>query len=190
MTKAWREKQADITRLYIHENKTLNEVKAIMEEQHDFKASTRSYRQQFDKWGLAKYNCKKRTARRRSQDDSGHQHHHQSAGQYYPDMGANGGGGGGGASDFAAADPDAYDQSMSPQSCGSSLSSESAVEGGVVEDMMEGSYPHQQPQSPYQYQQQQQRPQVYSAAPLMPARRESVPYYGGVECVVRQSRPQ
>lgn len=40
MTKAWREKRAYITRLYIHENKTLNQVKAIMEEDHDFKASS------------------------------------------------------------------------------------------------------------------------------------------------------
>ncbi|GKT86330.1 hypothetical protein Ct61P_04180 [Colletotrichum tofieldiae] len=54
------------------------------------------------------------------------------------------------------------------------------------------SYPHQQSQPQYQYHQRQQqqqppRPQMYSSAPLMPARRESVPYYGGVECVVRQS---
>ncbi|KZL81805.1 hypothetical protein CI238_01751 [Colletotrichum incanum] len=317
MTKAWREKRADITRLYIHENKTLNEVKAIMEEQHDFKASTRSYRQQFDKWGLAKYNCKKRTARRRSQDSGSHQYHHLSTGQDYLSAEASGDPGGRGmASDFPIPDPDAYIQPMSPQSCGSSLGSESAVEGGVVEDMMDvtgasaaaashapgvsyardwppqlsymeqgrqpqqqqsvpypqytqqqhqgqqgqqhmqqrrrrrpswdqqrtmpspygtlpsppadlhdsasyysmfsndeagmpsqpvrpqtysvlhpdprrqESYPHRQPQPQYHYHQRQQQPQMYSSAPIMPARRESVPYYGGVECIVRQPGQQ
>ncbi|GJC96618.1 hypothetical protein ColKHC_05444 [Colletotrichum higginsianum] len=300
MTKAWREKRAYITRLYIHENKTLNQVKAIMEEDHDFKASTRSYRQQFDKWGLAKYNCKKRTARRRSQDSGGHQQHqHHSTG--------GGGGGAGGevvgedmASDLYATDPDICGHPMSPQSVGSSsLGSEPAVDGGMV-DMMDlsgatanshahrapytaGSWP--QPQLPYmeqavrqqhqsvsypQYPQQQQiqrqqqqrrRPSwdqqmtaqspygtlpsppadlhsggfsyyaaifpdedsgtspnvvlhpdlrrqnsyaqqhqyqraahVYSSArapaPMMPERRESVPYYGGVPCGVRQQGQQ
>ncbi|KAK1590002.1 Clr5 domain-containing protein [Colletotrichum navitas] len=135
MTKAWGEKRADITRLYIDENKTLNEVKAIMEEHHDFKASTRSYRQQFDKWGLAKYNCKKRTARRRSQDTSGHQLHHQSTGKDYFAEEVSGGGGGG--IDFTIADLHAYDQPMSPRSCGSSLSSESAVDGGFVDEIID-----------------------------------------------------
>ncbi|EFQ30279.1 hypothetical protein CGRA01v4_00313 [Colletotrichum graminicola] len=136
MTKAWGEKRADITRLYIDENKTLNEVKAIMEEHHDFKASTRSYRQQFDKWGLAKYNCKKRTARRRSQDTSGHQLHHQSAEQYHSAEEVSGGGGSM-KSDFTTADLHAYDQPMSPRSCGSSLSSESAMDAGFVDEMMD-----------------------------------------------------
>ncbi|KDN61488.1 hypothetical protein CSUB01_00571 [Colletotrichum sublineola] len=137
MTKAWGEKRVDITRLYIDENKTLNEVKAIMEQHHDFKASTRSYRQQFDKWGLAKYNCKKRTARRRSQDTSGHQLH-QSAGQCHSAEGVGEGGdvGGSMASDFTLVDLDAYGRPTSPQSCGSSLSSESAGNGGFVDDMM------------------------------------------------------
>ncbi|KAK2003481.1 hypothetical protein LX36DRAFT_696849 [Colletotrichum falcatum] len=140
MTKAWGEKRADITRLYIDENKTLNEVKTIMEQHHNFKASTRSYRQQFDKWGLAKYNCKKRMARRRGQDTSGHQLHHQSAGQSrYAEVVGGGEGAveGSMASDSTIADLDAYCQSMSPQSCSSSLSSESAVGGGFVDDMME-----------------------------------------------------
>ncbi|CCF39486.1 hypothetical protein CH063_02143 [Colletotrichum higginsianum] len=266
MTKAWREKRAYITRLYIHENKTLNQVKAIMEEDHDFKASTRSYRQQFDKWGLAKYNCKKRTARRRSQDSGGHQQHqHHSTG--------GGGGGAGGevvgedmASDLYATDPDICGHPMSPQSVGSSsLGSEPAVDGGMV-DMMDlsgatanshahrapytaGSWPQPQlpymeqavtAQSPYgtlpsppadlhsggfsyyaaifpdedsgtspnvvlhpdlrrqnsyaQQHQYQRAAHVYSSArapaPMMPERRESVPYYGGVPCGVRQQGQQ
>ncbi|KAK2029299.1 hypothetical protein LX32DRAFT_367219 [Colletotrichum zoysiae] len=140
MTKAWGDKRVEITRLYIDDNKTLNEVKAIMEQYHDFKASTRSYRQQFDKWGLAKYNCKKRTARRRSQDTSGHKLDHQNAGQYHSAEGGGLGGGGGGgsmASDFTIANMNACGQPMSPQSCGSSMSSESAMDSGFVDDMMD-----------------------------------------------------
>ncbi|KAK1988068.1 hypothetical protein LZ30DRAFT_700112 [Colletotrichum cereale] len=230
------------------------------------------------------------------------------------------------ASDFPMADLDAYDQPMSPQSCGSSLSSESAVDSGLVDEMMDvagttagsqapdasyardwrpqlsysgqpqqqqqqqsiqypqytqqnqvqqgqqhmqqpqqrrrrrpswdqqgtmqhpygtlpsppadlhdgasyyslfahneagvsprpvrpqtypvlhpgphrpDSYPHEQPPPQYQYQQRQQqqqqqhqplqRAQLYSSAPLIPARRESVSYYGGVECVARQPGQQ
>ncbi|KAK2058966.1 hypothetical protein LY76DRAFT_39183 [Colletotrichum caudatum] len=140
MTKAWGEKRVEITRLYINENKTLNEVKAIMEQYHDFKASTRSYRQQFDKWGLAKYNCRKRTVRRQSQDISRYELDQQNAGQYHSaERDGLGGGGGGGsmASDFTIAGMNAYGQPMSPQSCGSSMSSESAMDGGFVDDMMD-----------------------------------------------------
>ncbi|EQB57678.1 hypothetical protein CGLO_02159 [Colletotrichum gloeosporioides Cg-14] len=67
MTKAWKEYRDTITRLYITESRTLEEVKDIMQREHSFKASTRSYRQQFDKWQLGKYNCKKRNVRRLSQ---------------------------------------------------------------------------------------------------------------------------
>ncbi|TQN72170.1 hypothetical protein CSHISOI_03341 [Colletotrichum shisoi] len=175
MTKAWREKRAYITRLYIHENRTLNQVKAIMEEDHDFKASTRSYRQQFDKWGLAKYNCKKRTARRRSQDSGDHQQH-----QHHSTAGGGSGGGGVGEdmeSDLYAMDPEICGHPMSPQSVGSSsLGSESAVDGGMV-DMMDlsgataDSHAHRapytagswtQPQLPYMEQADRQQHQSVS----------------------------
>ncbi|KXH59401.1 hypothetical protein CSAL01_04383, partial [Colletotrichum salicis] len=68
MTKAWKEHRDVIARLYIKENRTLDEVREIMQQDYNFKASTRSYRQHFDQWDLSKYNCKKRTARRQSRD--------------------------------------------------------------------------------------------------------------------------
>ncbi|KAK1728575.1 Clr5 domain-containing protein [Colletotrichum acutatum] len=68
MTKAWKEHKDVIARLYIKENRTLDEVREIMQQDYNFKASTRSYRQHFDQWDLSKYNCKKRTARRQSRD--------------------------------------------------------------------------------------------------------------------------
>ncbi|KAL2881899.1 hypothetical protein SGCOL_002635 [Colletotrichum sp. CLE4] len=68
MTKAWKEHRDVIARLYIKENRTLDEVREIMQQKYNFKASTRSYRQHFDQWDLSKYNCKKRTARRQSRD--------------------------------------------------------------------------------------------------------------------------
>ncbi|TDZ16914.1 hypothetical protein Cob_v010050 [Colletotrichum orbiculare MAFF 240422] len=67
MTKAWKDYREVITRLYIHESKTLDEVKEIMQRDYNFKASTRSYRQRFDQWNLEKYNCKKRNDRRQQQ---------------------------------------------------------------------------------------------------------------------------
>ncbi|KAF9876227.1 hypothetical protein CkaCkLH20_06170 [Colletotrichum karsti] len=80
MTKAWKEHRDVITRLYIHESRTLEDVRDIMQKQYNFKASTRSYRQQFDKWHLSKYNCKKRNSRRQVQHANGYgqqQHQHQ-----------------------------------------------------------------------------------------------------------------
>ncbi|VUC38001.1 unnamed protein product [Clonostachys rosea] len=67
MTKPWAKNRKEITRLYIREGRTLQEVKAIMKTMHGFDASIRSYRQWFDKWDVTKYNCKKRQQRRRMQ---------------------------------------------------------------------------------------------------------------------------
>lgn len=39
MTKAWKEYRDTITRLYITESRTLEEVKDIMQREHSFKAS-------------------------------------------------------------------------------------------------------------------------------------------------------
>ncbi|CAH0014765.1 unnamed protein product [Clonostachys rhizophaga] len=65
MTKPWAKNRKEIVRLYIREGRTLQEVKGIMKNMHNFDASIRSYRQWFDKWDVTKYNCKKRQQRRR-----------------------------------------------------------------------------------------------------------------------------
>ncbi|SPJ91972.1 uncharacterized protein FTOL_13626 [Fusarium torulosum] len=65
MAKPWSEHRGTITKLYIHEGRTLEDVRNIMKVQHNFEASIRSYRQHFDKWEIGKYNCKKRERRRR-----------------------------------------------------------------------------------------------------------------------------
>ncbi|KAM0439919.1 hypothetical protein ACHAPT_001017 [Fusarium lateritium] len=67
MAKPWDEHRETITRLYIQEGRTLEDVRGIMKNEYDFKASTRSYRQHFDIWQVGKYNCKKRQERRRNQ---------------------------------------------------------------------------------------------------------------------------
>ncbi|KAI9151693.1 formamidopyrimidine-DNA glycosylase [Paramyrothecium foliicola] len=61
MTKPWKEFRQEIVRLYIQEGRTLRDVQDIMRRQHNFNASIRSYRQQFDHWGVGKYKCKKRS---------------------------------------------------------------------------------------------------------------------------------
>lgn len=57
----------------------------------------------------------------------------------------------------------------------------------------QNSYAHQRP-GPLHHQHQYQRAHVYSSArapaPMVPERRESVPYYGGVACGVRQQGQQ
>ncbi|CAG9999057.1 unnamed protein product [Clonostachys byssicola] len=65
MTKPWAKNRKEIVRLYIREGRTLQEVRGIMKNLHNFDASIRSYRQWFDKWDVTKYNCKKRQQRRR-----------------------------------------------------------------------------------------------------------------------------
>ncbi|KAF5680396.1 hypothetical protein FHETE_521 [Fusarium heterosporum] len=73
MAKPWSEHRGTITKLYIGEGRTLEDVRNIMKVQHNFVASIRSYRQHFDKWEIGKYNCKKRERRRRlSLNDSAH----------------------------------------------------------------------------------------------------------------------
>jgi hypothetical protein len=63
MTKPWKEFRQEIVRLYIQEGRTLRDVQEIMRRQHGFNASVRSYRQQFDHWGVGKYKCKRRPRR-------------------------------------------------------------------------------------------------------------------------------
>jgi hypothetical protein len=60
MTKPWKEHRQKIVQLYIDEGRTLHDVRSIMQNRFGFEASVRSYRQHFDQWGVAKYNCKKR----------------------------------------------------------------------------------------------------------------------------------
>ncbi|KAJ4307361.1 hypothetical protein N0V84_012788, partial [Fusarium piperis] len=65
MAKPWHEHRETITKLYIQEGRTLEDVRSIMKAEHNFEASIRSYRQHFDIWDIGKYNCKKRQQRRR-----------------------------------------------------------------------------------------------------------------------------
>ncbi|KAK1771799.1 Clr5 domain-containing protein [Phialemonium atrogriseum] len=82
MTKKWDEHMAIIMRLYKEQNIPLHEVQTIMEQKHNFKASwvttpsfyklaqvelppdshlsTRAYRSRFEKWGIHKYNCRRK----------------------------------------------------------------------------------------------------------------------------------
>ncbi|KAJ0323489.1 hypothetical protein COL5a_008278 [Colletotrichum fioriniae] len=120
MTKAWKEHKDVIARLYIKENRTLDEVREIMQQDYNFKASTRSYRQHFDQWDLSKYNCKKRTARRQSRD---YQHYPEQQ-QYTPSAAA-------AAAAAVVIVQETYP--MSPQSYGSSsdsMSPESEMDNG------------------------------------------------------------
>ncbi|KAL6352341.1 hypothetical protein LRP88_00067 [Fusarium phalaenopsidis] len=64
MAKPWNEHRATITKLYIQEGRTLEDVRGIMKTEYNFEASIRSYRQHFDIWGIGKYNCKKSQQRR------------------------------------------------------------------------------------------------------------------------------
>ncbi|RSL62501.1 hypothetical protein CEP54_005700 [Fusarium duplospermum] len=65
MAKPWNEHRGTITKLYIQEGRTLEDVRGIMKTEYNFEASIRSYRQHFDMWDVGKYNCKKRKQRRR-----------------------------------------------------------------------------------------------------------------------------
>ncbi|KAI0438231.1 hypothetical protein F4803DRAFT_105238 [Xylaria telfairii] len=59
MTKPWELHEATIKKLY--SEKTLSDVRKIMIEKYNFKASTRAYRGRLDKWGVRKYNCRRRS---------------------------------------------------------------------------------------------------------------------------------
>ncbi|KAI0408354.1 hypothetical protein F4802DRAFT_408889 [Xylaria palmicola] len=59
MTKPWDLHEATIKKLYAEH--TLAVVRKIMIEKYNFKASTRAYRGRLDKWGVRKYNCRKRS---------------------------------------------------------------------------------------------------------------------------------
>ncbi|KAI1166127.1 hypothetical protein F5B18DRAFT_607370 [Nemania serpens] len=59
MTKPWDLHEATIKKLYA-EN-TLAVVRKTMIEEHNFKASTRAYRGRLVKWGMRKYNCRRRS---------------------------------------------------------------------------------------------------------------------------------
>ncbi|RSL78327.1 hypothetical protein CEP52_017641, partial [Fusarium oligoseptatum] len=63
MAKPWKEHRQTITKLYIQEGRTLEDVRGIMKTEYNFEASIRSYRQHFDIWEIGKYNCKKRQQR-------------------------------------------------------------------------------------------------------------------------------
>ncbi|KAH8666725.1 hypothetical protein BX600DRAFT_436111 [Xylariales sp. PMI_506] len=53
MTKPWETYEATIKGLY--QQHTLATVKQIMQDRHNFRASTRAYRQRLDAWGCTKY---------------------------------------------------------------------------------------------------------------------------------------
>ncbi|KAK0707564.1 Clr5 domain-containing protein [Lasiosphaeris hirsuta] len=60
MTKAWDDHREVIIGLYKEQNRPLHEVQRIMEERHNFRASTRAYRSRLDKWTVHKYSCRRR----------------------------------------------------------------------------------------------------------------------------------
>ncbi|KLU88624.1 hypothetical protein MAPG_07609 [Magnaporthiopsis poae ATCC 64411] len=60
MTKTWEKHKAAIVTLYKAENRPLHEVQAIMRDRFNFEASIRAYRTRFGKWGLQKYNARRR----------------------------------------------------------------------------------------------------------------------------------
>ncbi|KAI8648273.1 Clr5 domain-containing protein [Fusarium keratoplasticum] len=64
MAKPWNEHRATITKLYIQEERTLEDVRGIMKTEYNFEASIRSFRQHFYIWDIGKYNCNKRQQRR------------------------------------------------------------------------------------------------------------------------------
>ncbi|KAI0898866.1 hypothetical protein F4806DRAFT_493373 [Annulohypoxylon nitens] len=68
MTKQWDMHEATIKQLYA-EN-TLARVRQMMIDQYGFKASVRAYRGRLIRWGVRKYNCRKRA----SSDSSGSVH--------------------------------------------------------------------------------------------------------------------
>ncbi|KAI1079924.1 hypothetical protein F5B20DRAFT_143773 [Whalleya microplaca] len=61
MTKQWDLHEATIKALYAEH--TLSIVRKIMIEKYGFRASTRAYRGRLIRWGVRKYNCKKRQDR-------------------------------------------------------------------------------------------------------------------------------
>ncbi|KAI1141888.1 hypothetical protein F5Y05DRAFT_374128 [Hypoxylon sp. FL0543] len=64
MTKQWEAYEATIKDLYA-EN-TLSVVRQIMIEKYGFRASVRAYRGRLIRWGVRKYNCRKRSSSRSS----------------------------------------------------------------------------------------------------------------------------
>ncbi|KAK3941664.1 Clr5 domain-containing protein [Diplogelasinospora grovesii] len=60
MTKQWNDYRDVIVGLYKMESKPLHEVRRIMEDEYNFKASIRAYRSRFIRWGIYKYACRKR----------------------------------------------------------------------------------------------------------------------------------
>ncbi|KAF2465771.1 ankyrin [Lindgomyces ingoldianus] len=61
MTKDWDSVRTDIAELSVHQKKCLQEVKAIMESKHKFRASTRAYRMKLKEWGYTRHRPRKAT---------------------------------------------------------------------------------------------------------------------------------
>ncbi|KAH6663618.1 ankyrin repeat-containing domain protein [Plectosphaerella plurivora] len=77
MGRNWEGQKAELTRLYIDEGKKLDDVMDDMERNFNFRASKRAYRFHFDRWGLQKYNCKKRNERKlQRQQQQQHEQQH------------------------------------------------------------------------------------------------------------------
>ncbi|KAF2015552.1 ankyrin [Aaosphaeria arxii CBS 175.79] len=67
MTKDWNSVRATIKELSVDQKKSLEDVKAIMEKKHKFRASTRAYRMKLKEWKFTRY--KRRGGRAISIDD-------------------------------------------------------------------------------------------------------------------------
>ncbi|KAI0850269.1 Clr5 domain-containing protein [Daldinia vernicosa] len=72
----WEAYKDKIHQLYINENKTLQELMAIMKENHGFDASAKMYKTQFKRWDFTKYNksysCESPQRAKESQDQALH----------------------------------------------------------------------------------------------------------------------
>ncbi|KAI9900581.1 hypothetical protein N3K66_004843 [Trichothecium roseum] len=60
MTLPWEDNKELIIQLYIRDRRRLVDVRDIMRQHHNFRASVRSYRQHFDRWKVGKYRCRRR----------------------------------------------------------------------------------------------------------------------------------
>ncbi|KAF2270168.1 ankyrin [Lojkania enalia] len=70
MTKDWDIVRQDIKELSVDQKKSLQEVKAIMESKHKFRASTRAYRNKLKEWGYMRHKPRRGTRDRSTGEDA------------------------------------------------------------------------------------------------------------------------
>ncbi|KAK4190924.1 Clr5 domain-containing protein [Podospora australis] len=77
MTKDWEAYKQVILEEYKTQNRPLHEVRALMEEKYNFKASIRAYRSRLDRWGITKYNRRSKRSQSEGALDRGDVHHEE-----------------------------------------------------------------------------------------------------------------